>query len=71
MCGGRDLRDASDIITPAAATDGIGGGGRIVGFISFKGKGVGQNSFYCELLREFGIDRQGYSRWFRNYGGRS
>jgi len=54
--GGRvDLRDSSDIITPAAFLMALGDGGEIVGVSHSRGKESDRIQSTASLLREFGI----------------
>jgi 3-phosphoshikimate 1-carboxyvinyltransferase len=50
-----NLRDASDIITPAAALMAISSGGDIIGAAHTKGKESDRIFRTCELLREFSL----------------
>ena len=53
--GNLDLRDASDIISPAAAIIALGGGGRIVGSSHSRGKESDRISSTRRMLSSFGI----------------
>ena len=53
-----DLRDASDIISPAAAILALGGGGRIVGSSHSRGKESDRIGSTCRMLSSFGISSE-------------
>ncbi len=50
-----NLRDASDVITPAAALMAVSGGGKIIGAAHTKGKETDRILRTCELLQKFSL----------------
>ena len=71
QCGGGrvDLRDASDIITPAAFLMALGDGGKIFGASHSRGKESDRIQSTASLLREFGIDAKDTADGFEIMGG--